>query len=161
MTSEFREVLLLSVGFLVFVFLWGFFGFEWAVLVLVLVLAAWMFNWRNKLFPHRTRHDREALEYERRYLDTRHHRETPNYERRYRRLGLAILLSPLYVPLLLMMVSGLFAPPPAQSDARVIEMPKPTDCGLFSGCHYERRVLRFTDKRGEHIVIEWQRVNDW
>ena len=91
------------------------------------------------------------------------HREVPDYSGRFVRLGLLILLSPVWIPALLLFVSLVFGPPTAEqdrSDTSVTEMPKPTDCGLFSGCHYEKRVIHLTDKQGEHIIVDWQRVDD-
>jgi predicted RNA-binding Zn-ribbon protein involved in translation (DUF1610 family) len=89
--------------------------------------------------------------------------ESADYNKRCLRRGLLILLAPLWVPLLLIGVSGLFAPVTREQDrsnARTIEMPEPTDCGLFSGCHYEKRVNPVNDKRGSHTVVTWERVND-
>jgi hypothetical protein len=91
------------------------------------------------------------------------HYKAPDYNERFVRLGLLILLSPLWIPALLIFFSVVFEPPVVEegrSDQRVIEKPRPTDCGLFSGCHYEERVMHLTDKHGEHIIVDWQRVND-
>jgi predicted RNA-binding Zn-ribbon protein involved in translation (DUF1610 family) len=91
------------------------------------------------------------------------HYKAPDDNERFTFLGLLILLSPVWIPTLLIFFSFVFEPPkvePDRSDPRVIEMTKPTDCGLFSGCHYEKRVIRFTDKQGAHVIVEWQRVND-
>jgi predicted RNA-binding Zn-ribbon protein involved in translation (DUF1610 family) len=93
----------------------------------------------------------------------RRHHQTPDYNERFTFLGLLILLAPLWIPTLLIFFSFVFEPPAVEqgrSDPRVIETPRPTDCGLFSGCHYEKRVIHFTDKQGAHVVVEWQRVGD-
>lgn len=37
-------------------------------------------------------------------------------------------------------------------------MPQPTDCGWFSGRHCE--IIHINDKRGEHIIVTCQRVDD-
>jgi hypothetical protein len=93
----------------------------------------------------------------------KHLRQSPDYNKRYVHLGLSILLSPLWVPLLLIGLSSIFAPVAVerdQSNAEVTVMPEPSDCGLFSGCHYDKRVVHINDKRGGHTVVTWQRVVD-
>ncbi len=93
----------------------------------------------------------------------RPHLQSPDYNQRYLRLGLLILLSPLWVPLLWIFLSRAFGPATVeqdQSNNQTIETPEPTDCGLFSGCHYEKRTVHVNDRRGGRAVIIWQRVND-
>jgi predicted RNA-binding Zn-ribbon protein involved in translation (DUF1610 family) len=94
---------------------------------------------------------------------TRSHLQSPDLNKRYLRLGLLILLAPIWVPLLLVLLRLVFAPLTVEQDrsnASVIEMPEPTDCGLFSGCRYEKRVIHINDKRGAHTLVTWQRVSD-
>jgi predicted RNA-binding Zn-ribbon protein involved in translation (DUF1610 family) len=92
---------------------------------------------------------------------TRRYHYTPNYERRYVDLGLLILLAPLWVPLLWLILTRVSTPvDQGRPSPQVVEMPKPTDCGWFSGCHYERQVIHLNDKHGKHTIVEWQRVND-
>ena len=72
-------------------------------------------------------------------------------------------MAPLYLPVLLAVLSVLFAPQVVDrgsSEARVIEMPEPQDCGWFSGCHYERQVTQVHSKRGDYTLVTWQRVNN-
>lgn len=92
-----------------------------------------------------------------------HSSEPPDYNERCLRLGLLILLAPLWLPLVLMVLSLVFAPATveqARSDDRIIETPKPTDCGPFSRCHYEKGIIHVKDKQGMHTIITWQRVDD-
>jgi hypothetical protein len=94
---------------------------------------------------------------------TRRYHYTPNYERRFVDLGLLILLAPLWAPLLWMILVRVSTPvgvDPDRSSPQVVEIPKPTDCGWFSGCHYERQVIHVNDKHGNRTIVEWQRVND-
>jgi len=92
----------------------------------------------------------------------RHYLEPEDYNERCLRRGLLILLSPLWVPLLLAFLTLVFAPVTVErrSADRTIETPEPADCGLFSGCHYEKRLLSVKDNEGGHIIVTWQRVND-
>jgi len=70
-----------------------------------------------------------------------HHRDLPDHSQRYIRLGLLILLSPLWVPLVLVLVVALFGPPPAQ----VAQEDHPH--------HYERYdAVVFDSKGGRHTV---------
>jgi hypothetical protein len=91
------------------------------------------------------------------------HCQLPDYNGHYIRVGLLILLSPLWVPLLLIVLSRLYFAVPVQqngSNLPIIEMPEPTDCGWFSGCHYEREGVRVNDRSGGYLVVSWRRVND-
>jgi hypothetical protein len=45
-----------------------------------------------------------------------------------------------------------------RSSEKMIVMPMPDDCGLFSGCHYQKHV-RY-DARTGYTVVTWERVND-
>ena len=86
------------------------------------------------------------------------HGEPVDYNKRFTRLGLSILLAPLYLPLLLAFMGGVFARPPVaheRTNSRTIEMPKPDDCG---GCHYEEQFIR--NRKTGQTIIEWRRVND-
>ena len=118
---------------------------------------------------HATWPHHEAPDYDRLFRSgsatdpARRYYQTPDYNERFTFLGLAILLSPLWMPALLIFFSFVFEPPVVEqqrSDPRVIEMPQPTDCGWLSGCHYKRRLINFTDKQGAHTIVEWERVND-
>jgi hypothetical protein len=94
---------------------------------------------------------------------TRYYLEPDDYNERCLRKGVLILLSPLWVPLIVAFLALVFSPPRvplSQPADRTIETPEPTDCGLFSGCHYEKRLLSVKDNEGGHIVVMWQRVND-
>jgi len=114
--------------------------------------------------PHHEGPDHERLF--RRTASTRlqrYHLQSPDYNKRYLHLGLLILLAPLYLPLLLAFLGLFLVPGPVgqdRSDPNIIEMPKPDDCGLFSGCHYEKRVIHVNDKRGAHTIIMWQRMEN-
>lgn len=88
-------------------------------------------------------------------LPPRHH-EARDHNERCLRLGLLILLAPLWVPLLLLVVSVVFAPATIEPREGIIVEAKPTDCGLFSGCHYEQRTR---DEKG-YTLVTWERVND-
>jgi hypothetical protein len=94
-------------------------------------------------------------------LDLQPRLQPPDSNKRYAYLGLMILLAPIYVPLLLSsmeyMASRIYNDQPA-ANANVIKMPKPTDCGLFSGCHYEERVSR--DSHTGKTVFTWERIQD-
>jgi hypothetical protein len=93
----------------------------------------------------------------------RYYLEPDDYNERCLRNGLLILLSPLWMPLLLALLALVFSPATveqSQSDNRMIETSKPTDCGLFSGCHYEKYLRSVKDDQGGHIVVQWRRVND-
>ena len=88
-------------------------------------------------------------------LPPRHH-EARDHNERCLRLGSLILLAPLWVPLLLFVVSGVFAPATIEPREGLIVEPQPTDCGLFSGCHYQQRTR---DEKG-YTIVTWERVND-
>lgn len=85
-----------------------------------------------------------------------------DYSNHFTLVGLLILLAPVYLPLLLFCINFVAATPQRdQSSERVIRMPQPTDCGPFSNCHYEERVVHVNSKSaGPYTVIEWKRVND-
>jgi hypothetical protein len=93
---------------------------------------------------------------------TWHHHEPADFNKRCLRLGLLILLAPLYLPLVFaLLIHEAETVKQDQSNARIIELAQPpTDCGFFSGCHYERREIHGNDKRGPYIVVTWERVND-
>jgi hypothetical protein len=92
---------------------------------------------------------------------TQHHLQSPDYDDRYFHLGLLLLLAPLYLPLLLAFfsfVSASLTVEQGRSNARIIEMAKPTDCGWFTDCHYEKRISH--DRRSGYTIVRWERVND-
>jgi len=51
--------------------------------------------------------------------------------------------------------------------AALADTPKPRDCAWTSTpsgnkhCHYVSSFRHVTDSEGEHIIVEWRRVNDW
>lgn len=97
---------------------------------------------------------------------TRQRGKVPDIEKNCVRLGLLILSAPFWVPLLVALcfsIANTSQEPVEQdrSDARIIGPgPKPTDCGWFSGCHYETRAMQIRDRAGRHILLRWQRVID-
>jgi hypothetical protein len=85
----------------------------------------------------------------------------PDTNERYLRLGLMILLAPLYVPLLLAsmeFVATQVYNSQTATNPTVITEPKPSDCGLFSDCHYVER--RSNDKHTGKTIITWERIQD-
>ena len=77
---------------------------------------------------------------------TGHPLESPDYNERYLRLGFLFLLAPLWVPLLWMLLSPVFAPlTPAEDRPH----------------HYERHDIHFVDTLGGvHTIPTWKRVDD-
>jgi predicted RNA-binding Zn-ribbon protein involved in translation (DUF1610 family) len=87
--------------------------------------------------------------------------EPVDWNRRCFRLGLLILLAPLYLPPLLGVLRTMSAPAiveQSRSSEKMIVMPMPDDCGLFSGCHYKEHA-RY-DARTGYTVVTWERVAD-
>jgi hypothetical protein len=92
---------------------------------------------------------------------TRHHHEEPDHEKRFLRSGLLILLLAAF---------SIFAySVPAETYQEwiaLVENPKPSDCdwsitplgGKY--CHYESSFHHVNDRKGDHVVVTWQRVND-
>jgi len=79
----------------------------------------------------------------------RHHRDVPDHSQRFIRLGLLILLSPLWVPMLLLLFFAIFGQPPAP----ISQQDRPH--------HYERHDIVVVDsKGGRHTVRTWKRVDD-
>jgi len=75
-----------------------------------------------------------------------HRLEPPNHNEHYLRLGLLILLSPIWVPLLWLMLSPIFAPVAPEQD-------RPH--------HYEMHPIHVVDSRGAvHTIPTWKRVDD-
>jgi hypothetical protein len=111
---------------------------------------------------HQTWHHHESPDCSKQFhntLPTWHHHEPADFNKRCLVIGLLILLAPFYLPLIFALL--IHAPETVgQSNARIIETAQPTDCGFFSGCHYERHVSHGNDKQGEYILVTWERVND-
>jgi hypothetical protein len=115
-----------------------------------------------------SRHKREAIQAPSAWvpppnwdLKLRPRLQPPDANKRYLHLGLMILLAPIYVPLLLGLMefaSNQVDNNQSAAKANVIRMPKPSDCGLFSGCHYEER--RSNDKHTGKTIISWERIQD-
>ncbi len=81
---------------------------------------------------------------------TRHRRDASDHSQRYIRLGLLILLSPVWVPMVLILFFALLGPPPAKPVAQE-DQPH----------HYERHdIVVFDSKGGRHLVPTWKRVDD-
>jgi len=78
-----------------------------------------------------------------------HRREVPDHSQRYIRLGFLILLSPLWVPMLVVLFVGIFGPPPAP----VAQQDQPH--------HYERHdIIVIDSKGGRHTFRSWKRVGN-
>ncbi len=75
-----------------------------------------------------------------------HRLESPDYNEHYLRLGFQILLAPIWVPLLWILLSPMFAPLlPNQNRSY----------------HYERHYVQVMDSRGGvHTIPTWTRVDD-
>jgi hypothetical protein len=75
-----------------------------------------------------------------------HSLESPDYNEHYLRLGVLILLSPIWVPLLWILLSPIFAPVLPEQD-------RPH--------HYERHDIHLVDAQGGvHTIPRWTRVDD-
>jgi hypothetical protein len=80
----------------------------------------------------------------------RRRRDLPDHSQRYIRLGLLILLSPLWVPMLLILFVAVFGPPPAKP---VPQQDQPH--------HYVRNdIIVIDSKGGRHTIPHWNRVDD-
>jgi hypothetical protein len=144
-----RATLLVLGGLPLLLPIWIFFGPGWAVLVAALVamlagLALWV---RGGAFtPHPTRHGQEVRDREKRVL----------------RLGLlTLVLGPV-------LVFALSVPREKYQEwSAAAATPKPGDCDWTTPplgdkhCHYEGSFSHVKDRNGEHVIVEWHRVDDY
>jgi len=166
-----QELLVFFGGVLLLLLLWGLVGPGWAVLLAMLGAAvAGIVPWvRGSMYTtHPTRHDFPLLGHNRhlRGVDTtqatRHRHEVPNYEKRVFRVGLLVLLLAAFVVLVFSVPGETF-----QEWAALASTPKPRDCDWTSRplgdkhCHYEHGFQHVIDRQGEHLAVEWQRVDDY
>jgi predicted RNA-binding Zn-ribbon protein involved in translation (DUF1610 family) len=92
---------------------------------------------------------------------TRRHHEEPDHEKRFLRLGLLILLFATFS------IIGYFVPGETYQEWKALaNTPKPSDCDWSvtplgdKYCHYESSFRHVRDRKGDHVVVTWQRVND-
>lgn len=87
-------------------------------------------------------------------------RQDPN--RRYVRLGLLILLAPIYLPLVFVGLTTMIhlqkqQSPPA--NAAIVETPRPDDCGISKGCYYLETYV-YEEQTGRWVAV-WERKSFW
>jgi hypothetical protein len=130
-----RELLLIVGGPLMFVLLFALFGPGWAFLVsllAVIVVGARSIDTSQKVW---------------------HHVEV-DHSKQFRWFGRLVLLFSVFAALAYSVPWEKY-----QEWAAIADNPKPTDCGPFSGCHYEP-VFHHVNEPGQRLTVEWLRLND-
>ena len=89
----------------------------------------------------------------------RHSRKLPDREKRFLRLGLLILLFAMFSILRFSVPGETYEEWIALANTH-----RPRDCDWTplrdTPCHYESIFRRVNDQKGEHLVVEWHRVDD-
>ena len=94
-------------------------------------------------------------------LPTRHHHEEPDHEKKLLRSGLLILLLAAFSIIAYSVPAETY-----QEWIALVKTPKPSDCDWSIAplggkyCHYESSFYHVNDRKGDHVVVTWQRVND-
>jgi hypothetical protein len=135
-----QELVLILGGLLLSVVILYLFGLGWAIFAFVVAACAFGTGTRQR---------------------TGHHPEISDHAKGYRYLGLASLLFAAFLAFAPIIASDAF-----QERLAVLNAPKPSDCDWTltplgdKHCHYESSVSHLSDRHGEHINVEWHRVDD-
>jgi hypothetical protein len=138
-----QDLLLISGCALILILVFCLFDPGWVIMLAMMVLAA--AGSRHNFAPRPTWH--------------RH--ATPDYSRQFRCLGWLILTF-----VVLVTFSPTLRLDAIRERIAILSTPQPPDCYWSSRpigdkrCHYESSISRVTDSKGEHLVVEWRRIEE-